>query len=140
MFLKRTVNLHLAVMSGLIVFYYSCGQLKENSIQNTEKLPLVVVEADKLADDCTTLFEKLNTYNSDMIGMSCGWGGVVTENVTMMAELASYRCYNLIDSLMDSPNNSVKYLAVLALEIAIQDSLIQADSVLIERLKASKEI
>ncbi|MHB1279478.1 MAG: hypothetical protein ACYC1Q_13905 [Bacteroidia bacterium] len=57
-----------------------------------------------------------------------------------MAELAGYRSYTLVDLLMDSPNNSVKYLAALTLEISIQDSLIQADSVLIKRLKASKEV
>ncbi|HCS21483.1 MAG TPA: hypothetical protein DIW47_13145 [Bacteroidetes bacterium] len=128
---------------GLLLLFGAYGQPSEKT---REEIQVPAVEAsigaaeNRMTNKCDTLFQKLNTYNSDRIGMSCGWGGVVTENVTMMAELASYRCYGLIDSLMDAPNGSVKYLATLALDMAMQDSLIQADSVLIKRVNASEKV
>lgn len=136
----RMLVLNMPVL-GLLLFC-ACGQQREK-IREETMVPAVEsslgTAESRMTNECDTLFEKLNSYDSDYVGMNCGWAGMIMPNVSMMAELAHYGCYGLIDSLMDAPNGSVKYLATLTLDMAIKDSLVRADGVLMERLNASKE-
>ncbi|MHB1279477.1 MAG: hypothetical protein ACYC1Q_13900 [Bacteroidia bacterium] len=56
---------------GLLLLFGACGQPSEKT---REEIQVPTVEAslsaaeNRMTNECDTLFQKLNTYNSDMVG------------------------------------------------------------------------
>ena len=74
------------------------------------------------------VFNYLKDSCSNMIGLACGWGGQITENLVCLDYLIVGKRFDLIIQLMDSKIPATQFLAAQTLEIANKKNKFKVDS------------